>query len=92
MTASFSQSAGTPDRAATRAAPLLLDSNSLGPRAIELATEVYGEGKVVFGSDGSLFGARWSFDAIEKARIPQFAKDAFLRGNAQAALSRVRRV
>ena len=75
-----------------RAAPLLLDSNSLGPRAIELATEVYGEGKVVFGSDGSLFGARWSFDAIEKARIPQFAKDALLRGNAQAALSRVRRV
>lgn len=75
-----------------RAAPLLLDSNSLGPRAIELATEVYGEGKVVFGSDGSLFGARWSFEAIEKARIPQSAKDAILRGNAQAALSRVRRV
>lgn len=75
-----------------RAAPLLLDCNSLGERAIELATEVYGEGKVVFGSDGSLFGARWTFDAIEKARIPQSAKEAILHGNAHAALSRVKAV
>ena len=73
-----------------RAAPLLLDCNSLGARAIEMATEVYGEGKVVFGSDGTLFGARWTFDAIEKARIPPSAKQAILRGNALAALSRVK--
>jgi len=72
-----------------RDAPVLVDCNSFGPRAIELAAEVYGPDKIVFGSDGSMFGVRWSFDAIEKARIPEAAKQAILTGNAQTALDRV---
>lgn len=74
-----------------RAARILLDCNSLGPRAIELATEVYGPGKIVFGSDGSMFGAQWTFDALRKARIPEEEKQAILVKNAADALDRVRR-
>jgi predicted TIM-barrel fold metal-dependent hydrolase len=73
-----------------RATPFLVDCNSLGARAIELATEVFGEDKIVFGSDGTLFGAQWSFDAVAKARIPDSAKQAILLRNAQAAFDRVR--
>lgn len=73
-----------------RAASFLADCNSLGPRAIELATEVFGEDKIVFGSDGTLFGARWTFDAVEKARISDAAKAAILSGNAQRAFDRVK--
>jgi predicted TIM-barrel fold metal-dependent hydrolase len=65
-----------------RGLPVLLDCNSFGPRAIELAVEVFGASKLVFGSDGSNFGARWTRDAIANARIPEEARRAILAGNA----------
>jgi predicted TIM-barrel fold metal-dependent hydrolase len=69
-----------------RKLPILLDCNSFGPRAIELAVEVFGSSKLVFGSDGSNFGARWTHDAIAKARIPEDARGAILESNAARLL------
>ncbi len=74
-----------------RAARVLVDCNSLGARAIEIAVEAYGADKIVFGSDGTDFGMKWSCDAIAAARIPEDAKRAILDGNAAAALARVRK-
>ena len=52
-----------------RRAPVLVDCNSLGARSIELAAEVYGADKIVFGSDGTGFGMDWTQKAINDARI-----------------------
>ncbi len=73
-----------------RAAPILVDCNSFGPRALELAVAVYGADKIVLGSDGSMFGAKWSLKAIEEARLSDAEKQAILHGNAAAALARVK--
>jgi predicted TIM-barrel fold metal-dependent hydrolase len=73
-----------------RAAPLLLDCNSLGSRAIERAVEVYGSEKIVFGTDGTAFGMTWTERAIAEARISEADKAAIRSGNAAAAIARVR--
>jgi predicted TIM-barrel fold metal-dependent hydrolase len=73
-----------------RAAPLLLDCNSLGSRAIERAVEVYGAEKIVFGTDGTAFGMTWTERAIDEARISDTAKAAIRSTNAAAAIARVR--
>lgn len=73
-----------------RAAHVLVDCNSLGARAIEMAVEAYGAEKIVFGSDGTDFGMKWTNDAIAGARIPDAAKRAILDGNAAAAVARVK--
>ena len=74
-----------------RAAPVLVDCNSLGSRAIELATEVYGSDKIVFGSDGTGFGMEWTQKAINDARISEADREAIRHGNAAAAIAKVRR-
>jgi len=74
-----------------RQAPVLVDCNSLGPRAIELAVEVYGADKIVFGSDGTAFGMSWTQKAIDDARISPADREALRRGNAAAAIGKVRR-
>jgi predicted TIM-barrel fold metal-dependent hydrolase len=72
-----------------RAARVLVDCNSFGARGIECAVEVYGPGKIVFGSDGTDFGMGWSQKAIAEARIGDAEKQAILGGTAAAALARV---
>jgi predicted TIM-barrel fold metal-dependent hydrolase len=74
-----------------RAAPVLVDCNSLGARAIELAAEVYGTDKIVFGSDGTDFSMDWTQKALDAARIGDGDRQAIRRGNAAAALARVRK-
>lgn len=73
-----------------RSAPLLLDCNSLGSRAIELGVEVYGSEKIVFGTDGTAFGMTWTQRAIDEARISESDKAAIRGANAAAAIARVR--
>ena len=75
-----------------REASVLVDCNSLGSRPIELAVEVYGPQRIVFGSDGTDFGMDWSRKAVEGARIAPADREAILWRNARAALSRVRAV
>jgi len=74
-----------------RAAPVLVDCNSLGARAIEMAAEVYGADKIVFGSDGTAFGMEWTQKAIDDARISTQDRDAIRFANARRAIDRVKR-
>ncbi len=74
-----------------RAAPVLVDCNSLGSRAIELAAEVYGADKIVFGSDGTGFGMEWTQKAINEARLTEHERDLIRRNNAAAAIAKVKR-
>jgi predicted TIM-barrel fold metal-dependent hydrolase len=74
-----------------RAAPVLVDCNSLGARSIELAAEVYGAEKIVFGSDGTGFGMEWTQKAIKDARIGEADREAIRHTNAARALAKVKR-
>ena len=64
----------------------LFDCNSLGAQAIELGVALYGADRIMFGTDGSAFGAEWSTRAIEEARIEDWEKQAILEGTAAALL------
>ncbi len=72
-----------------KAASIMVDCNSLSGRAIELAVQVYGADKIVFGSDGTDFGMDWTQKAIAEARITDAEKRAILEDNAKRILSRV---
>jgi predicted TIM-barrel fold metal-dependent hydrolase len=72
-----------------RAAPVLVDCNSLGSRAIELAAEVYGADKIVFGSDGTGFGMEWTQKAIDDARISDSDREAIRSANAARVIAKV---
>ncbi|MDB5569939.1 MAG: putative metal-dependent hydrolase, TIM-barrel fold [Hyphomicrobiales bacterium] len=73
-----------------RESGVMVDCNSLGSKPIELAVEVYGAHRIVFGSDGTDFGMDWTRKAIAQARIPEADKQAILWRNAQRLLARVR--
>lgn len=64
----------------------LVDCNSLGAGAIELGVSLYGADRIMFGTDGSAFGAEWSIRAIDEARIEEWEKQAILDGTASALL------
>jgi hypothetical protein len=51
-----------------------LDVLVLGAGAIELGVALYGADRIMFGTDGSDFGAEWSNRAIEEARIEDWKK------------------
>lgn len=75
-----------------REASVLVDCNSLGAKAIELAVDCYGVERIVYGSDGTGFGMDWTNKAIADARISDADKAAILHNNAARALARVRRL
>ena len=75
-----------------REAKVLVDCNSLGARSIEMAMEIYGADRIVYGSDGTGFGMNWTNKAIAEARIGDEAKQAILYGNAERALGKAGRV
>ncbi len=64
----------------------LVDCNSLGAQAIELGVALYGADRIMFGTDGSDFGADWSNRAIDEARIEDWEKQAILEGTAAKLL------
>jgi predicted TIM-barrel fold metal-dependent hydrolase len=72
-----------------KAAPVMVDCNSLGARGIELAVQVYGADKIVFGSDGTDFGMDWTQKAINEAKISEAEKALIREGNARRMLARV---
>ena len=74
-----------------KAAHIMVDCNSLSGRAIELAVQVYGADKIVFGSDGTDFGMDWTQKALAEARISEAEKRAIREGNANRILARVNR-
>lgn len=66
---------------------LYVDCNSFGAQAIELGVRLYGSDKIMFGTDGTEFGAEWSMQAIADADIGDDARKAILHGNAVRTLS-----
>lgn len=71
-----------------REAAVMVDCNSLGAKSIEMALDIYGDSRIVYGSDGTGFGMDWTNKAIADARISDDAKQAILYGNAARALSK----
>ena len=69
------------------AAPVIVDCNSFGARAIEAGVRAYGEDRIVFGTDGSAFGCDWSTKALSEAEISDAAKQKILHHNAANMLS-----
>jgi predicted TIM-barrel fold metal-dependent hydrolase len=74
-----------------RAARMLVDCNSFGSRAIEMAAALYGPDKIVCGSDGTTFGMNWTNNAIAESNLSEDEKQLILSGNASAALAKVNR-
>jgi predicted TIM-barrel fold metal-dependent hydrolase len=72
-----------------RKAKVLVDCNSFGARAIELAVDLYGADRIVCGTDGSAFGVDWTHKALAEARIGEDAREMILTRNAEAILARV---
>lgn len=67
---------------------LFFDTSSLGPRAIELAVEIYGADNIVVGTDTPIFSAETGLKAIKETRLSSEDKDKILRENAIKLLSR----
>jgi predicted TIM-barrel fold metal-dependent hydrolase len=70
-----------------REANVFVDCNSLGAHAIEAGVRLYGEDRIVFGTDGTEFGGKWTNNALAEAGISDHAKDQIRHGNAVRMLS-----
>src|SRR5262245_50041223 len=70
-----------------RRAKVYVDCNSFGPRAIEAAVRLYGEDRIVCGTDGTEFGCEWTSKALEEAQIGDEAREKILHRNAAAMLA-----
>lgn len=66
---------------------LFVDCNSFGARGIEAGVAVYGADKIVFGTDGTPFGAAWSRKALEDADVTEEERQLILNGNAARLLA-----
>jgi len=64
-----------------------VDCNSMGSRGIERAIEVYGAERLLFGSDGTDFGVKWSLGALETANITNEQRDLIFYKNANRLFS-----
>jgi predicted TIM-barrel fold metal-dependent hydrolase len=71
-----------------RKAPVYVDCNSFGPRAIEAAVRLYGAERIVCGTDGTAFGCDWTRKALAEADIGDAARRQILHANAAAMLAR----
>src|SRR5215213_9658434 len=72
-----------------RKAKVYVDCNSFGPHAIEAAVRLYGDERIVCGTDGTAFGVDWTRKALDEADIGEEARERIMRGNAAAMLARV---
>ena len=70
-----------------REANVFVDCNSLGPHAIEAGVRLYGEDRILFGTDGTEFGGKWTNKALEDADLSDHAKGQIRDGNAVRMLS-----
>lgn len=67
---------------------LFFDTSSLGPRAIELAAEIYGVDRLIVGTDTPIFSAKTGLRVIEECRLSEDEKQKILKMNALQLLSR----
>lgn len=68
---------------------LFVDCNSFGPQAIEAGVKLYGADKILYGTDGTEFGAEWTNKALADANIGDDARQAIHYGNAAALLGKL---
>lgn len=68
---------------------LVYDCASLGPRALELAVEVFGADRVMFGSDYPIFAPEPALRAIEESRLSESQRALVRRGTAERVLDRL---
>lgn len=67
---------------------LYFDTSSLGPRAVELAVEIYGIDRLVIGTDTPIFSGETGLNVIKNTRLSDDEKTQILSGNARKLLSR----
>lgn len=67
---------------------LYFDTSSLGPRAIEMASEIYGNDRLIVGTDTPIFSAKTGLRAIKETRLSADEKEQILSRNALKLLSR----
>lgn len=66
---------------------LYVDTSSLGPRAIELAAEIYGVDRLLVGTDTPIFSAETGLKSIKATTLSDQNKECILRLNASKILS-----
>jgi predicted TIM-barrel fold metal-dependent hydrolase len=64
-----------------------VDSSSLGPKSIELATAIFGADRILFGTDCPIFITERSLNAVTEANISDFDKKLILTDNAETLLT-----
>ncbi len=69
--------------------PLHVDCATMGPRAIELAVAVYGDDRVMMGTDAPVFGARGAWTALEATDLSEDQRNRIAHGNAAELLAGV---
>ncbi len=67
---------------------LYVDTSSLGPRAIDLAAEIYGADRLLVGTDTPIFSAETGLKSIRSTNLSEDEKGAILSENARSILSR----
>ena len=65
---------------------LYVDTSSLGPRAIELACEIYGADRLLVGTDTPIFSAETGLKSIRATNLSADDKNLILNGNAKRIL------
>jgi predicted TIM-barrel fold metal-dependent hydrolase len=73
---------------ASRKNNLFVDTSSLGPRAIELALEIYGADRILVGTDTPIFSAETGLKAIKNTRLKDDQMNQILTTNAASILAR----
>jgi predicted TIM-barrel fold metal-dependent hydrolase len=78
----------TPDQPlpSDRAKSIHVDCSSLGPRSLEIAVDLYGADKVLFGTDCPIFSTPWSLDAVKNADLTDQQRQMILSTNAEKLL------
>ena len=63
------------------------DCNSFGANSIRMGIAAYGADRIVFGTDGTEFGSKWSTDALRESGISDVERRKIMHDNAAALLS-----
>ncbi len=69
--------------------PVYVDCASMGSRALELAVEVYGPERILFGTDNPIFDDRAGIAAVQDSRLDEDTKLQIFEHNAEHLLTRI---
>jgi predicted TIM-barrel fold metal-dependent hydrolase len=75
-------------RPSTMLGDIVFDCASLGPRALEMAVDVFGADRVMFGTDYPIFTSSVSATALQTARLSEADRAGVASGTANAIFAR----